>query len=377
MSTTSTTGAFWRDERARDRRVRLRDEAVHRRGDDRVAEVDPQLVEAGLRLRVLRACEIELRRRRPGSVDSLSSSVCCGSSCRSNRLRERSTLVFASVAGRLRAGGWSPPTLPAAASACLTCSWMSKSSILAIRWPRLTRSPSLTVTLCSRPAARGATDDRRLANQVADDGDLARDGRLARGRQLHGHRRAATGRRHGRRPPPPPPPPPPPAALAGRRAAAAVSGRPCAAWRRAEHAGVKRHACDSRDDDDCDDDLFHELAKRTTSSRDARCPLPAPNDAGCSRYRRDGRDRGAAAGRRRLLHALEIDERSAVVEQRAQFGVLRVAQIALRLHDEEVRRQAHFEPALFGARAASRPARAPRWRPRSASGCSRPAARRW
>ena len=55
----------------------------------------------------------------------------------------------------------------------------------------------------------------------------------------------------------------------------------------------------------------------------------------------------APAGRG-FLHALEVHQRTAIVEQGAQLGVLRVAQIALRLHDEEVGRQADLEPALFG-----------------------------
>ena len=55
-----------------------------------------------------------------------------------------------------------------------------------------------------------------------------------------------------------------------------------------------------------------------------------------------------AAGRGNLLHALEIDLRAPVVEQRAQLRVLRVAQIALRLHDEEVRGEADVEAALLG-----------------------------
>ena len=49
-----------------------------------------------------------------------------------------------------------------------------------------------------------------------------------------------------------------------------------------------------------------------------------------------------------LLDALEVDLRAAVVEQGAQLRVLRVAQIALRLHDEEVRREADVEAALLG-----------------------------
>ena len=43
-----------------------------------------------------------------------------------------------------------------------------------------------------------------------------------------------------------------------------------------------------------------------------------------------------------------VDERLAVVGQRPQLGVLRVAQIALRLDDEEVGGHADFELALLG-----------------------------
>ena len=78
-----------------------------------------------------------------------------------------------------------------------------------------------------------------------------------------------------------------------------------------------------------------------------------------------------------LLHALEIDLRAPVVEQRAQLGVLRVAQVALRLTR---RRSSSTDPPRSGSarlRAASRPARAPPRRPAAARGSPRPAARRW
>src|SRR5437016_2410221 len=82
--------------------------------------------------------------------------------------------------------------------------------------------------------------------------------------------------------------------------------------------------------------------------------LPACSAAGC---RAGGRRAGDAAGgqhgdtqvlKRRLLLPLELDERFAVVENRAQFAVPRVRQIALRLHDEVVRRHADLELALLG-----------------------------
>src|SRR5207253_8256788 len=61
----------------------------------------------------------------------------------------------------------------------------------------------------------------------------------------------------------------------------------------------------------------------------------------------DRRNAGAAIDRR-LLQALVLDQRMAVIEQRAQFRVLRGREVALGLDDEEVRREAHVEPALLG-----------------------------
>src|SRR5438034_3882331 len=51
---------------------------------------------------------------------------------------------------------------------------------------------------------------------------------------------------------------------------------------------------------------------------------------------------------RRLLQAFELDERFAIVQNLPQLRVARVGQIALRLHDEVVRRHADFELALLG-----------------------------
>ena len=51
---------------------------------------------------------------------------------------------------------------------------------------------------------------------------------------------------------------------------------------------------------------------------------------------------------RRLLQALELDERLAVVQDRLQLVVLRGRQIALRLDDEVVGRHADLELALLG-----------------------------
>src|SRR5438128_3787524 len=58
--------------------------------------------------------------------------------------------------------------------------------------------------------------------------------------------------------------------------------------------------------------------------------------------------RDAGAGERGLLETLELDERLAVVQNRAQLAVLRVAQIALGLDDEVVGRHPDLELALLG-----------------------------
>src|SRR5439155_145964 len=54
----------------------------------------------------------------------------------------------------------------------------------------------------------------------------------------------------------------------------------------------------------------------------------------------------AAAGRRHGLHRLEVHERSAIVQDRAQLVVRGVREIALRLHDLEVGRHPDLELAL-------------------------------
>ena len=60
MSTTSTTGTFC-DTNAPGSTVRFEHEAVHRRDDDGVAEIDAELVEARLRLRALRPRQVDRR----------------------------------------------------------------------------------------------------------------------------------------------------------------------------------------------------------------------------------------------------------------------------------------------------------------------------
>ena len=64
----------------------------------------------------------------------------------------------------------------------------------------------------------------------------------------------------------------------------------------------------------------------------------------------DRGDAGASASRN-FLNTLEVDLRAPEVEQRAELGILRIPQVALRLHDEEVRREPDVEAALFGLEA--------------------------
>src|SRR5438132_2982382 len=64
-----------------------------------------------------------------------------------------------------------------------------------------------------------------------------------------------------------------------------------------------------------------------------------------------GCDRPRAAGDRRELNRLEIDERPVVVENRAQLVIARLREVALRLEDEEVRRRAGRQLLLLGVEA--------------------------
>ena len=131
MSTTSATGRLLRHECA-GIDVRLGDEAVHGRRDHRVRQVDAQLVEPRLRLRwsahardrAARALPDSALRCRPASA---SAAVDARTGCATAR---RWSLP---AAGRLRADESSPSETSCAASACLTCSTISKSSILARR----------------------------------------------------------------------------------------------------------------------------------------------------------------------------------------------------------------------------------------------------
>ena len=84
----------------------------------------------------------------------------------------------------------------------------------------------------------------------------------------------------------------------------------------------------------------------------------------------------AATAGRCLMGALEVHERLAIVRHRAQLGIFRVAQIALRLHHEDWW-SGDFDAALLGFETASAPARGPRSPPRRASSCSAPSTRHW
>src|SRR5688572_12489096 len=55
----------------------------------------------------------------------------------------------------------------------------------------------------------------------------------------------------------------------------------------------------------------------------------------------------ASTSRGYFLDAVEVDLRAPIVEEGTQFRVLGIPQIALRLDDKEVRRQADVEPALL------------------------------
>ena len=169
----------------------------------------------------LRAREIERRDAPTGSATSLSSSVCLRQQLPLEQVARALGVGLRQLAGRLRAGGWSPRRPRCAASACLTCSWISKSSILAMRWPRLTRSPSRTVTLLepARRARRRPTtvaSPIRLPTTVISPMDRRARG-LARARRSSAagrtaaaepaavrRRRRRAGRRACRRPPAPP-----------------------------------------------------------------------------------------------------------------------------------------------------------------------------
>src|SRR2546426_9383631 len=72
------------------------------------------------------------------------------------REHDRSTLVSANLRSASRCRIVARATWNAA-SACFTCSRSSLSSILAIYWPRETRSPSRTYISSRRPAALGTT----------------------------------------------------------------------------------------------------------------------------------------------------------------------------------------------------------------------------
>ena len=263
MSTTSTTGAFCETNAPGIDRA-ARDEAVDRRRDDGVGEVDAQLVEARLRLRASarapdRAARpptgSALRCRRASAWAAAGARTGCASARRWSSASCRSASRWRIVAS----------DTSCAASACLTCSRISKSSILAMRWPRFTRSPSRTLMSCSRPAVRGATatvaSPIRLPTTVISS---AIDARVHL-RELDRHRPASAAAAATKataagesaaaataQPPPPPPRRPP-------RPSACAWSAACAELSAAEHPAVERDA-GQRDPDDhrTDDKFFHD-----------------------------------------------------------------------------------------------------------------------
>src|SRR5688572_17502650 len=71
-------------------------------------------------------------------------------------------------------------------------------------------------------------------------------------------------------------------------------------------------------------------------------------------YLRIWKTRYLSLARAGLLDAVELDKGFPIIEQRAQFGVLRFAEVALRLHDLIVVRHADFEAAHLGIETALR-----------------------
>ena len=206
MSTTEMNGEFGRDPRAGVERA-LADEPADRRRDDRVREVDLQLVEPRLRLRDTAPGR---DRAAPPPPDS------------ARRCRRRSAAESAAArTGCASDRGWSAPACRSAsrwrivaaatsndACACLTCSRISRSSTLASRWPRVTRSPSRTVTVSSRPLTLGT------ASTVAAPIRLPTTVMLS---DMSARLTAASSTVIGRRGPPPPPKPPNPPVRRSRR----------------------------------------------------------------------------------------------------------------------------------------------------------------
>ena len=70
-------------------------------------------------------------------------------------------------------------------------------------------------------------------------------------------------------------------------------------------------------------------------------------DAAAARFRPRGETAAAAAAERRLLRGLVVDDRLQVVDDGLQLAVARLAQIALRLDDEEAAGHAGLELLLF------------------------------
>ena len=319
------------------------DEAVDRRDDDRVLEVDAKLVEPRGRLVVLRAREIELRDRRLvarlGVVERL---------LRQQLPREQVARPLGVGLGELEVRF----ALPDGGARDLERRLLLLDLLLELEVFDLGDPLSARHAIAEadgdvlQPAGRARHDrDGGVADEIADDDQLLHDRAAVRGARSRrssvggsAAAEAAAAEVH-RRPPPP---------SAGAAAAARGLGRP------APSAGSPReHA--------------RYTPRRPRARRSAR-PRSGQSFSSSFRRRRRRTDRhhrawsaatatgvdrrnAAATSGGRFLHALEVDLRAAVVEQRAQFRVLRIAQIALRLDHEEVRGQADVEPALLGLEA--------------------------
>src|SRR5688572_23039579 len=87
-------------------------------------------------------------------------------------------------------------------------------------------------------------------------------------------------------------------------------------------------------------------ARTTTKSFLIKSLVPGA----ATHYRVDSRH-ATASGARRFLDARVVDEGAPVIEQGAQFRILRGCEVALRLHDEKIGREPHLEPALLRLKA--------------------------
>ena len=182
--------------------------------------------------------------------------------------------------GRLRAGGsWPSPLRGGLGLLHLFLDLVS--SILAIRWPRSTRSPSRTEMSCSRPAACGTTDTVWSPTRLPTTDKLLVDC----GRMLAGASSTVSWPR-----PPPRAPRRRTAALASAappaRPALAGPARPaCAAVAAAEHARsrTRRRRARPRATTAMMTILFHRIIRQWYASRMTQLPLttvmPPPGHA--------------------------------------------------------------------------------------------------